>query len=168
MWKHNPFVVSRPFWTYAPGNNPDSRKSTISTRNAFAFFFDKNTHSNGPKLKINRGRIQSENRVYVTSKSILVNKCYSNHHFPNRQFGIIYKTPSIQTKKSLINFCHPRFWASGYSGGCYRNDQAMRRAFGRPRGGSVDGLSQCEARFFLCSTRLTGDFVGFWYKQNAE
>ena len=22
--------------------------------------------------------------------------------------------------------------------------------------------------FFLCSTRLTGDFVGFWYKQNAE
>ena len=67
MWKHNPFVVSRPFWTYAPGNNPDSRKSTISTRNAFAFFFDKNTHSNGPKLKINRGRIQSENRVYVTS-----------------------------------------------------------------------------------------------------
>ena len=87
MWKHNPFVVSRPFWTYAPGNNPDSRKSTISTRNAFAFFFDKNTHSNGPKLKINRGRIQSENRVYVTSKSILVNKCYSNHHFPNRQFG---------------------------------------------------------------------------------
>lgn len=22
--------------------------------------------------------------------------------------------------------------------------------------------------FFLCSTRLTGDFVGLWYKQNAE
>ena len=27
----------------------------------------------------------------------------------------------------------------------------MRRAFGRPRGGSVDGLSQCEARFFFCA-----------------
>jgi hypothetical protein len=71
--------------------------------------------------------------------------------FPTANLEDVYKTPSIQTKNSLINFCHPRFWASGYSGGCYRNDQAMRRAFGRPRGGSVDGLSQCEARFFFCA-----------------